>query len=249
MIEYSDGTVFNAGAQTLVNTVNCAGAMGTGIALEFRLRYPAMFAEYAAHCRRGQVRAGQSYLYRGGEEPWVLNFPTKDQWRNPSRLEWVEAGLKRFAEAYREWGITSAAFPPLGCSNGGLKWEAVRPLMERYLAPLELKATVCLDRDPEASGIEGRMVGIVNDTAHPEWMEGWNEREAAVEAVRAALPLRRMRDLLAVLDTRSYAGLFRCVYARARRDAAPDAPAMTVGQTSAQAAGTEKDAVQLTFLF
>lgn len=137
MITYVSGNLFESPAQTLVNTVNVVGVMGKGIALGFKRIFPEMFREYQALCERGQLAIGTLHIYRTPTK-LVLNFPTKEHWRNPSRLEYVEAGLRTFVRTYREAGIQSAAFPPLGCGNGELSFDVVRPLMEQYLAPLTI---------------------------------------------------------------------------------------------------------------
>lgn len=113
------GNLFNSTAQTLVNTVNCVGIMGKGVALEFRLRFPDMFEAYRKVCERGTLHPGQVLPYRKGS-PWVLNFAVKNDWKHPSRLEWVKECLERFVENYRWLGITSVAFPWIGAMNGGL---------------------------------------------------------------------------------------------------------------------------------
>lgn len=132
MLEYLSTSLFESPAQTLVNTVNTVGVMGKGIANDFRRLYPDMFARYRAFCTTGQFSVGQLYLYRTSHK-WVLNFPTKKHWRSPSQLAWIEQGLVRFLETYSQYGITSAAFPQLGTGNGGLDWNDVRPVMEKYL--------------------------------------------------------------------------------------------------------------------
>lgn len=118
--------------------------MGKGLALAFKDRFPAMFRDYRERCERGEVRVGQPYLYKPNApgDPWVLNFPTKDDWRRPSRLPWIRAGLEHFAEHYREWGVTSIAFPQLGTLNGKLSWDEVRPLMHELLDSLDLDVRV-----------------------------------------------------------------------------------------------------------
>lgn len=123
------GNLFESGAKTLVNPVNCAGAMGKGIALEFKRRYPKMFEEYRQLCRKAQVKVGQPYLYTDPSGISVLNFPTKQHWRSPSELSYITAELDYFVENYQAMGITSIAFPALGCGNGGLPWETVRQIM------------------------------------------------------------------------------------------------------------------------
>lgn len=130
------GDLFESKAQTIVNTVNCYGVMGKGIALEFKKRYPEMFKVYAEQCEKKLIKPGILYLYKKSS-PWILNFPTKDHWRNPSKLDYIKLGLRKFSESYIEKGIKSIAFPQLGTLNGGLNWEEVRKLMYEYLLPLQ----------------------------------------------------------------------------------------------------------------
>lgn len=137
MIFYVTGSLFESPAQTLVNTVNTGGVMGKGIALTFKQIFPQMFEEYQELCEQAAIKIGTLHLYRTPNKT-VLNFPTKESWRKPSRLEYIEAGLKRFVEIYQDAGIHSAAFPPLGCGNGELSFNDVRPLMEKYLSPLPI---------------------------------------------------------------------------------------------------------------
>lgn len=132
------GNLFSSDAQTLVNTVNCVGVMGKGVAAEFKKRFPSMFTDYAARCARGEVRIGKPYVYRELSGPVILNFPTKQHWRAASRLTDVEAGLDYLVEHYKAWELTSLAMPPLGCGNGGLAWEQVGPLIYQKLAHLDL---------------------------------------------------------------------------------------------------------------
>jgi O-acetyl-ADP-ribose deacetylase (regulator of RNase III) len=131
-LTYLRTSIFDSPAQTLVNTVNTVGVMGKGIAREFKTRYPDMYKEYRRLCEQGKLRVGNLHLWRGST-PWVLNFPTKTTWRRPSKLEYLELGLKSFRQNYERMGITSVSFPPLGCGNGNLDWNDVRPLMEVYL--------------------------------------------------------------------------------------------------------------------
>ncbi len=132
------GDLFEAPAQTLVNTVNCVGVMGKGVALLFKRRFPAMYADYLERCERGEVELGRPYLYRNSAPPHVLNFPTKGHWRSVSRLKDIVAGLEYLESHYREWGITSLAVPPLGCGHGGLDWYTVGPTLYQRLSRLEI---------------------------------------------------------------------------------------------------------------
>jgi len=131
-----DQSLFDSDARTLVNTVNCVGVMGKGIAREFKARYPAMFRDYKKRCDRHELQIGKPYIWKGDSEKWVLNFPTKFHFRDRSKTEWIEDGLNYFREHYWEWGITSIAFPALGCSNGGLDWDVVLPILKKYLGEI-----------------------------------------------------------------------------------------------------------------
>ena len=137
MVTYIEGNIFSSPAQVIVNTVNTVGVMGKGLALSFKKRYPGMFEVYRRACERKQLTIGKLMLYYAPDH-WILMFPTKENWRNPSKLEYIEAGLQKFVNTYAQKNITSIAFPKLGCGNGELSWDAVKPLMEKYLKPLPI---------------------------------------------------------------------------------------------------------------
>ena len=136
------GNIFDSKCSTLVNTVNCVGVMGKGIALDFKKKYPSMFDEYQKLCKDGRVKPGQPYLYRDLTGISIINFPTKDNWRSPSKFSYITKGLKWFRQSYRELGITSIAFPPLGCGNGGLSWDDIGPEMYRALKDLPIEIEI-----------------------------------------------------------------------------------------------------------
>lgn len=139
MIEPSQGDLFEADAEALVNTVNCVGFMGRGIAAQFKRAFPGNFAAYAAACKRGEVRPGRMLTVPTGElvgPRYVINFPTKRHWRGKSRMEDIEHGLVALVEEVRRLGLRSIAIPPLGCGLGGLDWEQVRPRIEQAFAAL-----------------------------------------------------------------------------------------------------------------
>lgn len=138
MLSYVTGNLFEAPVQTLVNTVNTQGVMGKGIALTFKKLYPEMFEQYQELCEKGGLKIGSLFLYQAPTR-LILNFPTKREWRKPARLEYIEAGLQKFVEIFNGAGIHSIAFPPLGCGNGELNFDDVRPLMERYLSDLPIR--------------------------------------------------------------------------------------------------------------
>jgi len=136
------GNIFSTKCQTIVNTVNCVGVMGAGIALEFKFRYPQMFDRYVELCQQNMIRIGTLWLYKTDSERMVLNFPTKQDWKYPSKIEYLEKGLARFLETYKEKGITSIAFPVLGASKGGIDENVALNIMKKYLAqaniPIEI---------------------------------------------------------------------------------------------------------------
>ncbi|RLJ69327.1 macro domain-containing protein [Pedobacter alluvionis] len=135
------GNIFESNAQTLVNTVNCVGVMGKGLALEYKKRYPVMFIEYQRICRGGLLDIGKLWIYKMPHK-WVLNFPTKYHWRQPSNEYFLEKGLDKFMETYLDRGIQSIAFPLLGASNGGLAPEVSLRIMTDYLKDCKIPVTL-----------------------------------------------------------------------------------------------------------
>src|SRR6266516_570368 len=136
-IRYQKGDIFDSKAQVIVNTVNCKGVMGKGLALAFKQRYPDMFPVYQQECKTGRLHIGKPTLYKQST-PWILNFPTKNDWKLPSKLEYLEKGLEYLVGNYKKAGIKSIAFPKLGAQNGKLSWDEVGPLMAKYLSQLDI---------------------------------------------------------------------------------------------------------------
>lgn len=140
MIELTHGNLLQAPTQALVNTVNTVGVMGKGIALQFKQAYPQMFRAYERDCKLGQVKLGEVRVFDlgglAGGPRWIINFPTKGHWRSPSRMSDIEMGLKDLAATIERLQIQSIAIPPLGCGNGGLDWNEVKPRIESTFAAL-----------------------------------------------------------------------------------------------------------------
>lgn len=139
MIEYTRGNLLEADVEALVNTVNTVGVMGKGIALMFKEAFPENFTAYEAACKRQEVVTGRMFVTERDAllgPRWIINFPTKQHWRARTRMEWIEEGLEDLKRVIREQGIRSVALPPLGCGNGGLKWEQVRPRIDAVLEGL-----------------------------------------------------------------------------------------------------------------
>lgn len=139
MIEYTSGDILRDESEALVNTVNCVGVMGRGIALQFRNVWPANFKAYAVACDRNEVQPGRMFVFDTGRVThprYIINFPTKRHWRGKSRIEDIEAGLKDLIEVIRVRGIRSVALPPLGSGLGGLEWTEVRAKIDEALGTL-----------------------------------------------------------------------------------------------------------------
>jgi O-acetyl-ADP-ribose deacetylase (regulator of RNase III) len=151
MIVFKEGSIFDSKAQTITNAVNCVGVMGKGLALDFKNRFPEMFTDYTRRCKNKEVALGRPYLYVTQELPWILNFPTKDHWRNASNLQDIIDGLEFLQKEYRNWGISSLAIPALGCGLGGLKWEVVARLLHDFSKNLEIPVEVYVPMNTSAS--------------------------------------------------------------------------------------------------
>lgn len=139
MITYGDGDLLQADTDALVNTINCVGVMGKGIALQFKRRYPDMFDAYQKACKHNEIAIGKMFAYETGQldgPAYIINFPTKKHWRSPSQLTYIDEGLTDLIRVIRELKITSIAIPPLGAGNGGLDWREVEPRLVKAFADL-----------------------------------------------------------------------------------------------------------------
>jgi len=133
MLEISEGNILKADVEAIVNTVNCVGVMGKGIALQFKQAYPDNFKAYYKACKQNKVIPGKMFIYDRGSiwnPKYIINFPTKRHWKGKSHIEDIKAGLKSLVEDVKSLGIKSIAIPPLGCGNGGLDWNHVRKVIE-----------------------------------------------------------------------------------------------------------------------
>lgn len=139
MIELTRGNLLEAPVEALVNTVNCVGYMGKGIALQFKQAFPANFKHYETACHAGDMVPGKMMIHDNGglvNPRYIINFPTKRHWKGKSRIEDIESGLKALVADVQRLGIRSIAVPPLGCGLGGLEWRVVRPMIEQAFTPL-----------------------------------------------------------------------------------------------------------------
>ena len=140
MIEFKVGDILAEDVEALVNTVNCVGVMGRGVALQFKRAFPENFDAYAERCKRKEMKPGEVFVFETanlGSPRYIINFPTKRHWRGKSRMADIESGLKSLVEEIKERGMRSVALPPLGSGLGGLDWNReIRPLLARSLAEL-----------------------------------------------------------------------------------------------------------------
>ncbi len=187
MIHFKAGDILAEDVEALVNTVNCVGIMGRGIALQFKKAFPANFEAYAAACERGEVKPGRMFVFETGaltNPRYIVNFPTKRHWRGQSRMADVEAGLKALAAEVRARNIRSIAVPPLACGLGGLAWDDVRPRIEAALA-----------------GFDGLDAVVFRPDGAPEAKDMARGREAPeMTPGRAVLVVLMRRYLDAMLD-------------------------------------------------
>jgi O-acetyl-ADP-ribose deacetylase (regulator of RNase III) len=186
MIRFTSGDILTAPADALVNTVNCVGVMGRGIALQFKKAYPKNFKLYEAACARGEVNPGKMFVSETGKfsPKWIINFPTKRHWRGKSRIEDIESGLVALISEIRDREIRSIAVPPLGSGLGGLDWNVVRPKIEKALG--SIPGVDVLVFEPKGA-LESSATSVSKDVPH-------------MTAGRAALVVLMHRYLAGLLD-------------------------------------------------
>ncbi|MBL7794548.1 MAG: macro domain-containing protein [Saprospiraceae bacterium] len=145
MITYKTGNLLAAQVEALVNTVNTVGVMGKGIALQFREQFPENYKQYRTALKNGELRIGKMFvseMQRVDQLRYIINFPTKEHWKNPSQMAYIREGLQDLRRVLLEKNIRSVAIPPLGCGNGGLDWNEVRPLIEAAIGDLDMEIVI-----------------------------------------------------------------------------------------------------------
>ena len=169
MIECKTGDLFNEDVEAVVNSVNCVGVMGRGIALQFKKAFPENFKAYANACKRNEVQPGRMFVFETGKlanPHYIINFPTKRHWRGKSRLEDIESGLEALASEVKERNIRSIAIPPLGSDLGGLNWTDVRSRIFEALQGLEGVAVIVFEAgSAPADGRPNRSTDVPTMTA------------------------------------------------------------------------------------
>ena len=182
MIEYRHGDILHADTEAIINTVNCVGVMGRGIALQFKNAYPDNFKAYVKACKAEQVKPGAMFVFETQQltgPRYIINFPTKRHWKGKSRIEDIVAGLEDLVRVIEDYNIRSIAIPPLGSGLGGLEWQDVKPLIESAVQPLEQVQVVIYD--PKGAPSSERMA---HKTEVPKMTAG---RAALIELMQRYL--------------------------------------------------------------
>jgi O-acetyl-ADP-ribose deacetylase (regulator of RNase III) len=146
MVRFTKGNLLESGAEALVNTVNTVGVMGKGIALQFKQAFPANFQKYRDACKKGELRTGHILVVKDSNlltgEKTIINFPTKQDWKNPSKNEYIASGLNALVTFLKQAQLKSIALPALGCGNGGLDWQVIKPMLVGMLCDLQMDIIV-----------------------------------------------------------------------------------------------------------
>src|SRR6266849_997299 len=203
-IQYQKGDIFEAQAQVIVNTVNCQGVMGKGLALAFKQKYPDMFKVYQQECKTGKLGIGRPTLYQGST-PWILNFPTKDSWRADSKLEYLEKGLEFLVARYKNAGIKSIAFPKLGAQNGKLSWDDVGPLMARYLSQLDIDVYIYIAEGDREYQYDPQRENDIKEKIWKQFSELARSQDPLIQEVK--LSLREAKKVTAKREVMEFASL------------------------------------------
>lgn len=213
MIKYTNGTVFNTDAMAIVNTVNCQGFMGAGIALEYKLRYPSMYQDYKSKCEQHIIKTGKVDYYKDSEII-IINFPTKNLYQYPSQIKWIEEGLKDFVNTYKSNNIKSVAFPKLGTANGQLDWDIVKKIMEKHLNKLDIPVYICLDEEKDAQGKEKEMLDYFNKISLSELSQQIKLSQKQKENLAEKRPYSRFWHIsqTPTIGTTTYSNLFQYFY-------------------------------------
>lgn len=165
-VKLMKGNVLRSQAQAIVNTVNCVGIMGKGVALAFKRKYPEMYRDYVTRCNNREVEIGKPYVYKA-EDHIVVNFPTKQHWRSVSRLSDIVTGLRHLQAHLNEWGITSIALPPLGCGNGQLDWSVVGPTLHKHLSTFGIPVELYVPHEVPLDDTQLSLIDVAQSPATP----------------------------------------------------------------------------------
>jgi len=214
-ITFKNGDMFREPVEALVNTVNCVGVMGKGVALEFKKRWPANFKAYKKLCDAKKLQPGQMFVFDTNElfasegPRFLVNFPTKAHWRSKSQLSYVEDGLDALAQSIRDHRIKSIAIPPLGCGNGGLDWNDVKPLILSKLSALEDVSIVVFAPKEAADEPEHARADFQMTYPRAVLLKGLNELEKFFDGSFDRISLQKIAYFLQALGVEFNLGFAR----------------------------------------
>src|SRR6266849_722102 len=202
LIQYQKGDIFDSKAHVIVNTVNCQGVMGKGLALAFKERFPDMFTAYQQDCKSGKLHIGRLTIYTKST-PWILNFPTKNHWRYSSKLEYLEKGLEFLVAHYKKVGITSIAFPKLGAQNGKLSWDEVGPLMAKHLSQLNIDVYIYIAEGDREYQYDPQRENDIKEKIWKQFSELARSQDPLIQEVK--LSLREAKKVTAKREVMEFA--------------------------------------------
>ena len=212
MITLTEDTVFNVNADWIVNTVNCLGVMGKGLALEFALRYPELDVIYTEQCKKKEINIGKIYNYKiKGIN--IINFPTKYDYRYPSQYKWIEDGLQDFLRNYKKLNIKSVAFPLLGCTNGELDKKIVLEMMTKYLNLDDVQVYIC--SSTKLAGKEKEMLEEFKSSSIEKLTDIAKLNKTQVEMIKInQMKVKRFYQILEIpkIGKTTYSKLFNYFY-------------------------------------
>lgn len=203
-IEYKDGNMFNEPVEAIVNTVNCVGVMGKGVALEFKRRWPQNFKAYKRLCDDKMLSPGNVFVFENNDfldnkHRYLINFPTKDHWRSKSRIDYINSGLKNLISELRRLDIRSVAMPPLGCGNGGLEWDEVRHVIEDRASELPDVKFIIFQPFSTAAALEQSVPQLEFTIARASMMSAFAELERFFDGRFTRLTAQKISYFLQVL--------------------------------------------------
>lgn len=200
-VKIINGNIFTSKCQTIVNTINCVGVMGAGIALEFRLRYPEMYKKYVNLCNEKKIAPGMLWLYKSPEK-WVLNFPTKNDWKDPSEEEYLHKGLEKFIGTYKVKNIQSIAFPLLGADKGKIDSETSLSIINFYLKNIDIETEIYIYNPSAEDDLYGEFKKFLASQSIKILSESINIKTHYLEKIISSIERDEVKQINQLLKTK-----------------------------------------------
>lgn len=200
-VKIINGNIFTSKCQTIVNTINCVGVMGAGIALEFRLRYPEMYKKYVNLCNEKKIAPGMLWLYKSPKK-WVLNFPTKNDWKDPSEEEYLHKGLEKFIATYKVKNIQSIAFPLLGADKGKIDSETSLSIINFYLKNIDIETEIYIYNPSAEDDLYGEFKKFLASQSIKILSESINIKTHYLEKIISSIERDEVKQINQLLKTK-----------------------------------------------